>query len=51
MAPFHYYLGDTLTTYLEYRTDEFGNLKDLNYESENEDDYDDEEDDNETSNK
>ena len=45
LAPFHYYLGNILTTYIEERTDEFGNLKELNYVSddENEDDYDEEE--------
>ena len=51
MAPFHYFLGNILTTYIEERTDEFGNLKELNYESEdeNEDDYDDEDEEEEES--
>ena len=47
LAPFHYFLGHVLTTYIETNTDEFGNLKDLEYnsddEEEDEEDYDDEE--------
>ena len=47
LAPFHYFLGHVLTTYMENKTDPFGNLPQLEYESdeesENEEDYDEEE--------
>ena len=29
LAPFSYFLGHTLTTYIEYCTDEFGNVKEI----------------------
>ena len=42
LAPFYFFLGNMITTYIEYNTDEMGNLKPVQIE-ESEEEYDDEE--------